>query len=307
MNYRKQWQDQGYLVVRGAFDATRISRLHEVCETAFGQWRRESSRESEPGGNFGNYYGPKGWIMVHLNHPKYHRADPASLPCLLDAIAEPLGQTILRDLFQEEPLFAQANYYFDPPGETRIGDWHRDCQFFCPNDEDAERRSVVEEADPPRELHMHIPLVATAASELVPGSHRRWDTPEERRIRLHEPLCESMPGAKRLHLEPGDLAFFHVNTIHRGLYYQGVPRRTIAVTFSRKSQVRKATAELMKAWNGYVCTYQPWALKTGYLDGASDSTRELFGRFIETYRDSWKPEYLVPELGPLRQAYFTNY
>ena len=154
---------------------------------------------------------------------------------------------------------------------------------------------------------MHIPLVATAASELVPGSHRRWDTPEERRIRLHEPLCESMPGAKRLHLEPGDLAFFHVNTIHRGLYYQGVPRRTIAVTFSRKSQVRKATAELMKAWNGYVCTYQPWALKTGYLDGASDSTRELFGRFIETYRDSWKPEYLVPELGPLRQAYFTNY
>ena len=79
------------------------------------------------------------------------------------------------------------------------------------------------EADPPRELHMHIPLVATAASELVPGSHRRWDTPEETHIRRNDPKSDAMPGAFRLELEPGDLAFFHVNSLHRGLYYQGVP------------------------------------------------------------------------------------
>jgi len=197
-------------------------------------------------------------------------------------------------------------YYIDPPGETRIGNWHRDSQFFRSGDEEAEHGDIIAEADPPREMHMHIPLVPTAASELVPGSHNRWDTPEERNIRLNDPVNGEMPGALRLNLEPGDLAFFHVNALHRGLYYQGVPRRTIAVTFSRQSEVRKATAETMKAWRGYIATYQPWLLKPGYLDGVSDSARELFERFIDTYRDSWKPEYL-DELGAPRQAYFTEF
>jgi len=77
----------------------------------------------------------------------------------------------------------QINYYIDPPGETRIGGWHRDCQFFPGMDEEAQKRAVAEEADPPRELHMHIPLVPTHATEVVPGSHNRWDTPEEFQIR----------------------------------------------------------------------------------------------------------------------------
>ena len=78
------------------------------------------------------------------------------------------------------------------------------------------------------------------------------------------------------------------------------------MTFSCESEVRPASAEAMKAWDGYVATYQPWLLKPGYLDDASPSARELFGRFIGTYRESWMPEYLVPELGSQRYDYFTK-
>ncbi len=115
-----------------------------------------------------------------------------------------------------------------------------------------------------------------------------------------------MPGALRIELEPGDLAFFHVNSIHRGLYPHGVPRRTIAVSFGRAAHPRKATPEMMKAWQGYVSSYQPWFLKPSYLQGCSPSTQVFFQRFIDVYRDSWKTEYLS-ELDPKLQEYFTKY
>jgi hypothetical protein len=243
--------------------------------------------------------------MIHLNHPKYYRHHPEWLPRLLDAVAAPLVQQILRDVFREEGVMVQINYYMDPPGETRIGNWHRDCQFYPGMDDEAQKRAVAEEADPPRELHMHIPLVPTEASEIVSGSHNRWDTPEEFRIRKHDASSDKMPGRLVIRLQPGDLAFFHVNSLHRGMYLKGVKRRTIAVTFGRASHPRKATAEMMKNWRGYVATYQPWFLKPGYVDGCLPGTRAFFQRFVDAYRDSWKPEYLA-DLHPDLQRYFRN-
>lgn len=302
MNYREQWKNQGYLIVPKVFDAHRIAKIYETCESSFEQWKRESTKENQP---FGYCYGPTAWVMIHLNHPKYHRQHPDWLPRLFDAVADPLAVQILHDLFREEAVMMQINYYIDPPAETRIGGWHRDCQFFPGMDEEAQKRAVVDEGDPPRELHMHIPLVPTQATEVVPGSHNRWDTPEEYHIRKNDSTSDKMPGRLAIQLQPGDLAFFHVNALHRGMYFQGVERRTIAVTFGRVSHPRKATAEMIKQWKGYVATYQPWFLKPGYLDGCASSTRAFFQRFVDVYRDSWKPEYLT-ELTPQLQEYFTK-
>jgi hypothetical protein len=295
--------DQGYLVVPKAFDADRIARLYATCEPVFEQWKRESTKENQP---FGYCYGPNAWALIHLNHPNYHREHTERLAWLLDAVAAPLAQQILRDIFGEDGVMMQINYYIDPPGETRIGGWHRDCQFYPGMDEEAQKRAIAEEADPPRELHMHIPLVPTQATEVVPGSHNRWDTPEEYQIRKNDATSDKMPNRLAIQLQPGDLAFFHVNSLHRGIYLQGVPRRTIAVTFGRASHPRKPTAEMMKQWRGYVATYQPWFLKPGYLDGCAPTTRQFFQRFVDLYRDSWKPEYLA-ELSPQLKEYFTKY
>lgn len=303
MSYREQWQHDGYLVLRNVFDTGQIARLFEIAESAYADWKENSTAENQPD----RYaYAPQAWSLLHLNHSKYHQENPDTLRVLLDAIANPWAMQITRDIFQEEPAFMQANLYIDPPGESRPTHWHRDSQFYAAGDEEKERRMVMEEADPPRELHMHIPLVPTAASEVIPGSHRRWDTPEENRIRREDQTADYMPGAVRLKLEPGDLAFFHVNSLHRGIYPHGVPRRTIAVTFSRRSVLRKATAEWMKAWRGYVCTYQPWMQNPEYLNGVAKPTRELFEHFIEDYQGSWDPAFLE-ELHPDLQAYFRDY
>lgn len=302
MNYRDTWKEQGYLLIRNAFDPQRITQLREITESAFAQWREESSEDSEP---YGFCWGPKAWIMLHLNHPKYYREHPEWLPYLLDTVADSYVLQVLNEIFTAPPILQQTNLYMDPPGEGWNGIWHRDCQFYAPDDEVKERQMVTEEADPPRELHMHIPLVPTAASEVVPGSHTRWDTPEENHIRRHNPHTDDMPGALNLQMNPGDLGFFHVNALHRGLYQVGVPRRTITVTYTHPNYSRPATAQWMKDWRGYVSTYQPWFALPDYLNGVRDESRAFYERFIQTYRDSWKPEYL-DELNPERQAYFTN-
>lgn len=303
MNIHQQWREQGYLVLRQAFDAQRIAVLHETVESALQQWQ-QSPPENEPG-QYG--YGPDAWVMLHLNHARYYHDHPERLAVLLQSVADPLVLPILREVLGEEPLLLQINAYINPPGNSRIGAWHRDCQFYSEdNDEQREREILREEADHPRELHMHIPLVTTQASEVVPGSHRRPDTDAESQIRRHDSQSDAMPGALQLKLEPGDLAFFHVNALHRGNYFQEVPRRTIAVTYGRTSAPRQPTAEWMKAWNGYVASYQPWFLQPGYLDDLDDEARAFYQRFIEMYSPNWTPELLVP-LSAGRREYYSQF
>jgi ectoine hydroxylase-related dioxygenase (phytanoyl-CoA dioxygenase family) len=302
MNFLETWQQQGYLVLRGVLDTERIATLRQNSEQAYDQWRHNSSSENQP---LNYYYRDEAWSMLHLNHPQYYRQHPERLAFLLDVIADPSILEVLGAIFREDFVMHQANLYINPPGKSWNGAWHRDSQFYPGAVGEAEREHVMQEADPPRELHMHIPLVPTAASDVVPGSHHRWDTPEEYRVRREAPQSDEMPGAVNLKLEPGDLGFFHVNSIHRGLYQSEIPRRTIAVTYGRASFPRAATGPRMKEWLGYIATYQPWFLEPHYLDGVKPQTRAFFERFIEIYRDSWKPEYL-DELNPERQEYFKS-
>ncbi|MBM3265623.1 MAG: hypothetical protein FJY97_19680, partial [candidate division Zixibacteria bacterium] len=148
------WREQGYLVLRQVWDTDRTTRLYETCESAYRQWRAESTEDNQPGGF---WYGSRGWVLLHLNHPGYHAGHAEGLRLLLEAIADPLAQKTLATIFRDDPLFMQANYYVDPAGEGWEGIWHRDCQFFSGGSEDTLRRLLVEEGEPPREVHMHIP------------------------------------------------------------------------------------------------------------------------------------------------------
>ena len=295
------WQENGYLLLRQALDLDRVARLRQVSDAALEKWQRESRKEVEP-----NEYahGPFAWMMLHLNHPKHHGAIDGSLPHLLGAIADPSMLSVVRKLLRDQPLMMQANYYINPSAANKLGGWHRDCQFFDAGSEDAERRQFELEIDPPRELHMHIPLVTTEATHVVPGSHKRWDTPEENRIRRKDSHSDAMPGALKLRMEPGDVGFFHVNALHRGNYAPEIPRRTIAVSWSSAKNRRPITREWLTRWKGYAAPCQPWFLRPGYLDGLSRETREFYQSQIDTLRSEWEQPGLFDDLSPERRSYF---
>jgi hypothetical protein len=281
MTITEQWRQDGYLKLPGVLDLPVVNLLRLDCERSFDRWKETSDPDVEPGGFA---YGPQGWVLLHLNHPKYHTGDSESLPRLLNVVGDPRVQDILRDIFREDAVMCQINLYVNPP-EHRNGGWHRDCQFY-PENLDDEEAVICREADPPREIHMHIPLIPTAATELVPGTHCIPDTDEQHYIRWEHPESDDMPGARSVELEPGDLAFFHVNSIHRGRYFSDVPRRTIAITFVRATDTRSNDAQQMKQRNGYVAHYQPWFLKAGYLDGCSPEARQFYDRFVSYCSDS---------------------
>lgn len=106
-----------------------------------------------------------------------------------------------------------------------------------------------------------------------------------------------------LELEPGDVAFFHVNAIHRGTYDHGVPRRTIAVTYARRDFARFPLPGEFERRQGYFAPYQPWFLNPGYLDGLSPEARAYYEAFISTYRGLWDPAMLDVVSEGVREYY----
>jgi hypothetical protein len=57
--------------------------------------------------------------------------------------------------------------------------------------------------------------------ELVPGTHKRWDSDEEFNVRQEEKgrvSSENLSTGKKIALAAGDLLLFSADMIHRGLY-----------------------------------------------------------------------------------------
>ena len=86
----------------------------------------------------------------------------------------------------------------------------------------------------------------------MPGSHARWDTPQEHACRAADAKDQAggvdMPGGTALELGAGDGAIFHPHSIHKGVYPgPSMPRRTVAVSFSAAARAEVPTAEKLVA------------------------------------------------------------
>ena len=298
----ERFRQQGFLIVPGAF-TNELEELRRIGEAALDQFASESSEDNQPSGR---YYSARARMLIHLNHPQYHRARPADLPYLLNAVARDDALSMAAAILGEPPLFMQCNLYFEPPEESWVGGWHRDCQYdkFDLRADEETRQIVLDEAVPAREVHMHIALCDSAATEIVPGSHSRWDSDAEYQVRVHDHWSDEMPGRVPIELRAGDLAFFHVNSIHRGLYYTDRQRRTIAVSWGSASQARPATVEDMKVLRGYVASYQPWVADPTYLRATTAAARDAFQLFASTYQGNWRDERLTADLTLELQEFF---
>jgi ectoine hydroxylase-related dioxygenase (phytanoyl-CoA dioxygenase family) len=63
--------------------------------------------------------------------------------------------------------------------------------------------------------------VKEAGLELIPGTHKRWDTELEKNVRFERNghrNSEDLPGAVLVELDPGDIVIFDAQMIHRGNY-----------------------------------------------------------------------------------------
>ena len=271
----QQWVNEGCVIVRGMFDPARTAQLRAICDRILEQWRVNNPETDKPGG------GPEATVMRHLNHRGYfNEAQNAELTLLMDAVADDNVISTMRAIFNEEPLFRCTSYFFNPLEGGKDGNWHRDSQFGTPDDT-AEQAVLAKAAEEGNSVQMQIALVPSEDIEVVPGSHLRWDTPEEYAIRKADGgannRSNAMPGAMRVALAPGDAVLFNPMAIHRGRYHANRLRRTLMLTYTKSSE----------PYADYF-SKQPWFLTPGYLDTLSPHARPFFDRFVDMYQTHWQ-------------------
>lgn len=129
---------------------------------------------------------------------------------------------------EETPRLKDAHYYHEQTRRDWDGDWHRDSQFGQP-DPEIERAVVATTTA----VHFRVALEDDDRLEIVPGSHARWDTPDELRIRRGaDRTTPDMPDAARIALRAGDACVFHAWSIHRATYRRAPLRRTVDALYA---------------------------------------------------------------------------
>ncbi len=114
------------------------------------------------------------------------------------------------------PRFLNTQLFFDPSDLHQKNYWHRDIQYTGLNEE--EQKKVIKTQNV---LHFRIPLKKESGIELIPGTHREWDSKEEYEVRNSlngRKSSDALNTGRLIALERTDLLIFSANMVHRGIY-----------------------------------------------------------------------------------------
>jgi Phytanoyl-CoA dioxygenase (PhyH) len=215
-NRLQSFRVHGYFVVPAFLNPTELGELRRACDIALDRARRESIEIG--------HTTPKIGVFTELS---YFSHQPKALEHLSKFVGSAHVCALLEGLATDgedaAPHLKNTDYYHEQTRRDWDGDWHRDSQFGQP-DPELERRRILSTTS----VHVRVALEDDDRLEIVPGSHRRWDTPEELEIRKGSKRASSaMPGATRIALEAGDACVFHAWSIHRATYQRTPLRRTL--------------------------------------------------------------------------------
>lgn len=202
-----QYEKHGYVVFRGFFSDEEISRLDEHVDRIYHSWRLN---------NEVTIFENKLVNMHSLTSPEYFPEATDRRKEFFELIASPKLTETLEAMFGPDIHFHNTQLFFNPSNDQRLPYWHRDMQYSPLDD------SVQCEAQSKMlSLHIRIPLIKETGVEVVAGSHKRWDTEQERKIRFEldgHQNSETLPNSCLISLERGDILIFNAQMIHRGNY-----------------------------------------------------------------------------------------
>ena len=217
--------DQGYVVLKGFLESDYISRLSPVVDRIHAQWLRENHVE----------FVEHRLVNMHsLTSRRYFDVDTDGRIDFFEQIAPRKLTDLLDDMFGDGIYFHNTQLFFNPFENRRLPYWHRDMQYSPVDDamQADEQRNITS-------LHVRIPLVKEAGVEVIPGTHKRWDTDLEHDVRLERnghKNSEELPGAVLIELAPGDVLIFDAQMIHRGNYRLNKTRKALDLCVGKPHQ-----------------------------------------------------------------------
>ena len=145
---------------------------------------------------------------------------------LFDFIASEKLMSIVNELISKQPCFLNTQLFFNPVNPKQSNYWHRDPQYHLSVEQ---QKAALSASDV---IHFRLPLLDEPGIELIPGTHKRWDSTEELEVRLEQngyKNDQALSQGKVIKLSAGDLLIFSANMIHRGLY--GLDRLAFDILF----------------------------------------------------------------------------
>ena len=212
----KEYEDQGYFILRNFFNSQEIAHLTALIDPIFLQWRD---------GKEAHIFEHKLLNMHSLTHAGYFEQSQTRRLALFNAILPTKLTQYLDALFGEGLYFHNTQLFFNPINKARLPYWHRDMQY-SPIADELQASELLNMLS----LHVRIPLLDETGVELIPGSHKRWDTELERKVRFeldeHE-NSETLADSKLIELSQGDLLIFNAQMLHRGNYALNHERKAL--------------------------------------------------------------------------------
>jgi hypothetical protein len=125
-------------------------------------------------------------------------------------------QRLIELLSLEQLKFLNTQLFFDPKNTKQKNYWHRDIQYTGLDEEEQMRAIKTQNV-----VHFRIPLKNEQGIELIPVTHRKWDSKDEYEVRKSlngKKPSDKLKHGKHIHLKRTDLLIFSANMIHRGIY-----------------------------------------------------------------------------------------
>lgn len=204
---KAQYQQHGYVIARNVLSHDEISAISKYASYIYQTWKRNNESDIV------NYQ----LVNMHsLTDAAYFENSPEDRVKFFNAISPKCLTTFIENTFGESIYFHNSQLFFNPVSKEKRPYWHRDMQYSDLSDETQKK-----EQNSMLSLHLRIPLVKEVGVELIPGSHKRWDTVLEQNVRFEREghkNTEQLPQSKLIKLDVGDVVVFSAQMLHRGNY-----------------------------------------------------------------------------------------
>jgi len=210
----KAYHESGYLLVRGFLNGSEILTLHTVVAEFHRLWQKDNA----------TYYAQNAVNSAYLTNQGY--LNDRQRQVLFDFIGSEKVMSIVNKLIPKQPCFLNTQLFFNPVNLKQRNYWHRDPQYHLSIEQQKATLSATDV------IHFRLPLQDEPGIELIPGTHKRWDSTEELNVRLEQngdKNDQALSQGKVIKLSAGDLLIFSANMIHRGLY--GLDRLAFDILF----------------------------------------------------------------------------
>jgi ectoine hydroxylase-related dioxygenase (phytanoyl-CoA dioxygenase family) len=208
------YQEKGYALIRNFLSDKEVLELRAILNEFHHLWQQKNA----------NFYAEKAVNSAYLTSNEFLNKEQRSR--LFGFIASNKVMNIVNELITKQPCFLNTQLFFNPMQNTQNNYWHRDPQYHLSIEEQQAALTLFDV------IHFRLPVMDEPGIELIPGTHKRWDSSEELNVRLEHnghKSNQALAQGETIKLFAGDLLIFSANMIHRGLY--GLDRLAFDILF----------------------------------------------------------------------------